>query len=47
MHRSVDRVFHNFMSQLQEVIPQVIMSEKCYTNMGMILSGYRAIGRES
>jgi hypothetical protein len=35
------------MAYIQEVIPEVILSEKYDIKMGMILSGYTAMGRQS
>jgi hypothetical protein len=35
------------LSQLQEVILDVIQSAKYYNNMGTVLSGYRAMGKGS
>jgi hypothetical protein len=35
------------MSELQEVLPEVTLSEDCCINVGTILNGYRAMGRES
>jgi hypothetical protein len=37
-------VFHSFASELQDVILEVILSEKCCINIGVILSGYREQG---
>jgi hypothetical protein len=36
----VHRMFQNFISELQEVIPEVILSEKCYINVGTIRDSY-------
>jgi hypothetical protein len=30
----------DFVSTLQDLIPEVIPSQKCYVNMGQILNGY-------
>jgi hypothetical protein len=37
---SIYRVFHDFMSQLQEVISYVFVIKKLYINMCPILDGY-------
>jgi hypothetical protein len=37
----------DFMSILQELIPEVIPSQKCHMNMGLILIGYGAMDRNS
>lgn len=34
----------DFMSLLQELIPEAIPSQACPVNMGLILCGYRIIG---
>lgn len=33
----------DFMSVLKDVIPQVILTQKTYLNVGLILSGYRTV----
>lgn len=37
-------VYKDFMSVLQDLILGIILSQKCHTNMGSILSGYGGLG---
>jgi len=43
MHKGLQRKIHVFMSILQELIRQVIPSQKCQVNVSPILNSYRAM----
>jgi hypothetical protein len=39
------KVSGDFMSVLQVLIPEIIPRQKCHVNMGLIVNGYRTMGR--